>query len=68
MLTHIDHIILCHCISLPCSFGFSTAINAYRGFSYTCDGSEAFLSNCNGTASVCVTDSVIHAVAIQCGA
>lgn len=50
-----------------CSFGFSTAINAYRGFGYTCSGNEGFISNCTASPFTCITDDADHAIAIQCG-
>ena len=49
------------------SFGFSTAINAYRGFGYTCTGNEGFISNCTASPFTCITDDADHAIAIECG-
>ena len=49
-------------------FGFSSSVNIYQAFGYTCDGTESELAECTQRGSICAADSVEHAVAISCGA
>ena len=50
-----------------CSYGFSAAVNSYRAFGFTCNGNENALSSCSQSGAICQTDSVDHALAVECG-
>ena len=51
----------------PFSYGFSSAINSYRAFGFSCNGNENSLSNCQQTGAVCRSDDADYALAVECG-
>ena len=64
------HACICHFMLHYCDlyrYGFSAAINVYRGFSYSCNGDESFISACTAEPFRCITDNANYAIAIECG-
>ena len=50
-----------------CSYGFSAAVDIYRPFGFTCNGSESTLSSCCQRGTACQADNPNFALAIECG-